>query len=628
MQSVTSEYLTAITANERTMVSQVEIALVDNETIGAAIAVTADEGHNSVVPKESVVDNVKSAGTRRYAIADPYAAGSGDERVFPGEDLYPCTGSAGWFGNSLSDANGDISGGETLELDYGGPVDVRTLRWWANSYLGIPVDFVVSYSTDGVGWTVAESVTGNSAESWDHDLGAITEIYKLKIVITKVNHPTSFAKLLEFEAGLTVDVSDRIKSWEILSEREHDGQSLPIGNASINKLTLYLDNVDGVFYRNSGSLYAPYLVANRKITVWEGVTLADGTTEMLQQGVFYSRVWEAGSRDTTVKVVGWDRGKRMSEEDYATSTVLEDKTISELVTILATAFGLDPSDMVIDTTSGEVAYSWFESGSYFNHLKTLAAGEGGTFYIDEMNRLTFENREHLASKTTSVVTLTDIDDILSATEGWDQARMRNRIVVPVRPLTLGSTQEIYSYQETVTVPAGDTKSLTVYYAERPAMNVQTPVFSGGAHITIQSWTAYAWGGTLVFTNSGGSDETVTSITIDGDPLQELGGVRAVRENATSIGLNGKRTYTLSDAAAQYMQDLSVAETLAEDLRDSLSDPGSEITVSMPGRPELQLADRITAQHERLSLDGDYWITRMRKLHDGAFRMETTLLEVV
>ena len=626
MQAVSADYLTAIVASERQMVSEVEISLVDNETIGASISVTADEGDSVVVPKENVVDGSKSVGTRRYAIADPYAKGSGDERVLPGSDLYPCSSKAGWFGNSLSDANGDISGGEQLELDYGGTVDVRTVRWWADAFLGRPVDFTVEYYNGA--WVEIADETGYALETWEYDLGTITQISKLRIIITKVNHPTSFAKLLEFEAGLTVDVSDRIMSWEILQEREHDGQSLPIGNVSTNKLTLYLKNTDDVFFRNSGSLYAPYLVANRKITVRAGVVLADGTEELLQQGVFYSRSWKAASRGTSVKVVGWDRAKRLKEEDYATSVVLEDKTISELVGILGADFGLDASEMVIDATTGEIDYAWFESGSYFSHFKNLAAGEGGTFYIDELNRLVFENRAHLAGKISSVATITDLNAIISAKEGWEQNRMRNRIVIPVRPLTLGITTEIYNFAETLTVPAGGTKGLTVFYAQRPAKNVQTPAITGGAHVTVQSWTAYAWGGALVLANSGGSDETVTAITIDGDPLEELGGVRAVAEDATSIGLNGKRTYTLDNDAAQFVQSLAVADVLADDLEDSLSDPGSEIEAKLPGRPELQLADRVSVEHSRMSIDDDYWITRMRKVYDGTMRMDVTLLEVV
>lgn len=611
------------------MVSKVDISFVDNEIIGATITVTADEANATTLAKENVVDGRKAIDSN-LALADYYdeTDPGGRARMYPGDDLFPVTERGGWFGDTLSDADGNVSGGETLTLDYGEAISVRTVRWWADDLLGVPVDFTVHYSPNGSSWTQIANVTGNSAETWEYDLGAITTIYKLKITITKVSYGYSKAKLLEFEAGFTETMTDRIASWEILQEREHDGQSLPYGNVSTNRLTLYLKNTDDKFFRDSGSEYAPYLKANRKIVVWEGVRLADGTSEFVQQGVFYSKQWSASSRDATVKVVGWDRTKRFKEMRFETSEVYESKTISQLVAILGNAFGLSAADMVIDETSEVIPYAWFEKGSYFEHLKNLAVAEGGTFYVDELNRLVFESRDHLAGKTTSVATITDGNAIIRMDEDWEQTRMRNRVVIPVRPLTKASNQQIFKLTETIDIDPGGSETLIVNFSESPCDDVQTPVITGGADIIIQSWTDYAWGGALVLQNTASVEESATQIIINGKPLEELGGVDAVYENTASIQENEERSYTLDDDAARFIQSLAVADVLKAALGASLSDPGDELEARMPGRPELQLADRVTVQHERMCIDADYWITRMRKVHDGAFRMDATLLEVV
>ena len=628
MQDVSDGYLDAIVAPERRIVSRVLVTFIDNETIGKAIVVTAGESDADLLPASNVVDTKTSV--RKFAFADHYDETDAQDRarVFPASDLYPMTNDGGWFGDTLSDVDGDISGGEAIELDYGAsPVDVFSLGWWADEYLGRPVDFTVE-TYNGSSWTTRATITGYAQNDWSLGFDSAISIYKLKITITKVDHGYSYAKLLEVEAGMTVDLSDRVISWEILKEREHQNGSTPVGNISANQLALQLDNSDGVFFRKSGSLYAPYLIANRKIRVYCGVRLDDETDEYVAQGVFYTRAWKSDEGSIETSVTAWDRSKRLSEEEYQTSVVVEGSTISDLVNLLADAFGLGVAEMVIDPAADEIVdYAWFTPASYWSHLRDLAIAAGGVIYFDELNRLVFESLDYLAGKTTSVVTLTDLDSIINASESWEQDNMRNHVVVPVRPLTPDTEQEIYRLTESISVPAGGTKGITLFYSKSPCISVQTPVVTGGAHISIDSWTAYAWGGYLVLANSGGAAENVTIISVDGQPLIELGGIEAESENPILILLNGRRTYRAPNEAARFIQSLSTAEELAPDLLAALQDPSSERVVRMRGRPELQLGDRCTIQDTKLSLNGDYWLTRMRLTYSGGLDMEATILEV-
>jgi hypothetical protein len=284
--------------------------------------------------------------------------------------------------------------------------------------------------------------------------------------------------------------------------------------------------------------------------------------------------------------------------------------------------------MVIDLAADEVVnYAWFVPASYWSHLRDLAVAAGGVVYFDEENRLIFESLNFLAGKLTSVATLTDLESIFNTSESWEQDNMRNHVVVPVRPLTPDTEQEIYRLTETISVPAGGSKGLTLFFNKSPCINVQTPVVAGGAHVSISSWTAYAWGGYLVLANSGGAAENATIISVDGQPLIELGGVEAESENATLVLLNGRRTYRVPNEAARFIQSLSTAEALAPDLLAALQDPSSARVVRMRGRPELQLGDRCTFQNTRLSLEGDYWLTRIRLNYSGGLDMDATILEV-
>jgi len=624
MQVVSADYLTAIKATVRDIVIRVEIGFLDNEILGSRLTVSGDE-QESLVAVERAIDG-KATLTRDLAFADPYDESDpgGNARVFPADDLYPCTEEAGWWGDTLSDANGDIAGGETLTLEYDSAIDVKTFRVWSNEFLGMPVDFTIDY-WDGTAWVNVTAEVGNDEANYEVVLSSMINTAKVRLAVTKMNHPKCSAKCLEFEGGFTEDVTERVNYLEIVREREAEG-TVPVGNVSTAELTLELDNSDGVYYRRSGSVYAGYLTANRKIRVWAGCVLADGTEEMVELGEFFTRSWKASAGEVLAYVKAWDRSKRMKEERYSTSTVVEGKRIDELVAIVAEAYGLIAADMVLDVSATTVEYAWFESKSFWSHLSDLAIGEGGSIYFDGNGKLRFENREHLAGQTVSVATLTDLDLIEDIEEAWEQDRLRNKVVVPVRPLTMGSETEVYNLATEITVPAGGTKSLTVYYAVRPVMEVQTPVITGGANVSIDSWTAYAWGGSLVLANAGGSDEAVTAITISGKPLEELGGLRAVAFDATSIEDYGTRTYTIPDAGSRFIQDLSVAETMADDLLDVMGDPGAEVPVSGRGRPELEIADRVTVEDEMLSISNDYWILRMVLKYDGGLSAEYVLLE--
>jgi hypothetical protein len=628
MQSVSAEYLAAITAPTRKIVSRVEIAFLDNSMLQGVVSAAADELDATHNPVELVIDTLDKC-KKRLAFADPHL---GAARVLPGtadDPLYPMTSEGGWWGNTHSDDDGYISGGETVTLTFSLAQIIRAVRFGADSRLGYPVDFTMEYWT-GSAWIEIVDVSGNTLTEYLYQMPAAATTTKARITITRVSHGRSYAKLLEFEVGQIEDMSARVQTWEILKEREAEG-SQPVGNASMNSASIVLDNTDRAFYRKSGSAYAPYLVENRRIRVWCGVVLADGVTEeTLAQGTFYSRDWEADEGSPTARVTAWDRAKRMSEEEYSTSQVVEGQTHAELATLLGSDYGLQVYEMAIDPAADDVVpYGWFEAASYWSHLKALATGQGGAVYFDELDRLVFESREYLAGKTTSVATLTDLNAIFGIGEEWRQENKRNSVIVPVRPLTLAAAlEEICNLAETITVPAGGTKSVTLFFSKSPCMNIQTPAITGGAHISIQSWSAYAWGGDLALANSAGSDETVTLITVQAKPLEELGGVRALAEDATDIVQSGgRRVYVLPDDGARFVQRLAVGEALAAGLLAALLDPGNRPPVRARGRPELQLGDRVTLQDSRLGYNGYYWLNRIRLAYDGGLTMEITPLEV-
>jgi len=624
MQTVTAGYLTAITATTRQMSQKVVITFVDNRLIGVTTTVTASEADSGPAPKEVVVDGEKII-PAHYAWADEYDESdpSGRARMYPADDLYPLPDGLIWAGATLSDGTTRaVSPSEALTINYAGTTNIKTVSWAGDDWLGRPEDFVIDYY-DG-SWHTIVSVTGHASHEYTYELPAAVSATKLRITVSKVNLPKVSAKLSELEGGLILDVTSRVKAWEILKERATSPDaSSPLGNSSSNSLKLELDNSDGIFYRSSGSTYAPYLKANRRIAVECGVVLAGGGTELLPQGTFYTIGWDADQDSPVCKVTAWDRSKLLKEDDWESSLVYQDYTISELVHLVGLAAGLSDTYMVIDDTTDIIPYAWFESASYWSHLVALATAEGGQVYFNELDQLVFENRAHMTGGS-AAVTLADSDVVIGMAEGWDQNKMRNSVKVSAKPLLPDAVQEIYHTTEAISVPAGGTKSLRLFFSTSPCVNVTTPVITGGADISIDSWTAYAWGGYLVLANSGGAAEDATDISIDGQPLIEAGGFYEKAEDIVSILENERRTYSIS---SKYIQSNATALSMAADLLAVLLDPGDERGMTGRGRPELQLADRIHVHNARMSINADQWVTRIAlTFNNNGLKMKGTIIE--
>jgi hypothetical protein len=335
------------------------------------------------------------------------------ETVYPADDLYPVAGDGsseiGWWSNGLSDGSGVLS--ETLEINYNALQTIKTLRVIGEIRLGYPIDFDIHYSivqSPGVGeWTLLSSVTGNILEDWTATVTPV-QVRHLRLTISRFSLSNSHAKVLEFAIGYTIDVTSRVKSFSITKERSatDEATTLPYGNSSANDLTLVLDNTDHAFsHRNSDSPFYGYLKRNRKIRVWLGIVLPDGTVEYTPQGTYYTNGFSAPLSSPEATISARDRAKRMMEVNFARSIVYEGKTISELAEIIALDFGLVAAEYQIGATTDIIPYAYFEDAAYWTHLSRLAAAETGAVYFDETDRMNMENRSRMFSARLSQGTL-------------------------------------------------------------------------------------------------------------------------------------------------------------------------------------------------------------------------------
>jgi len=504
---------------------------------------------------------------------------------------------------------------------------VKTFWWHGDSVRGFyPVDFTVEYHrNDTDEWVVVADVKGYDSTYWEYHLSQITDqiVDKIRLTVTKVSPPGSKVTILEFDATVTETYEgDDIVFLSVLEEMEGETGTLPIGNISANEIDLSFNNIDGRFFPgNTDSPYYGLLKPNRRLRPYLGVVLANGSVEYVPLGVFWTGDWSTPATGIEARTSGQDLMKFLAEKTFSTSQVYQNENLYELAVIVLQDYGLIDMDYEIDPKLKEytVPYAWFEPMSYRNALKLIAEAGLAIVYMDRDGMLRIKSYANLADGT-AVGVINDQTHIFTSDNPQRNSQVVNTVEVEARPLRPDMMQTIYEQMETILVPAGQTKSITVFYTEQPAIDVQDPVLSGATNIVIDSWTAYAWGGTLVLSNLGATDEEIT-FTIDGIPLVEAGRILGRSKNIQRVIEEGViRGKTIRN---DLIQTQGLAQTIADLVLVIWSNAAKDVISQVRGNPAVEIGDRITWSDIRAAVSGDHVIVRQQMEFDGGLKTEIT-----
>ncbi len=612
MQTVTNDFETAIDADTRDIRAKVIIDWVGNYISGDATASSSGEKDATNTPDDQAI-NGKMNPYRKWALAD-IATADGNHYACPANG----SREMGWHNDVKSNGSKEFTVDPWVQVDFDSAKTVGNIVVAFERLIDhYAEDYEVEYY-DG-SWHTLQTVTGNTETLIESVISPVkTNVTKLKLTISKVSLVSSYAKVIEFGGGYSEEYSvDNIDMLRILKERQFTEGSLPIGNASANSVDLILDNTNNDFFPlNQSSPYYGFFRDNRRIHVYLGIVLPDTSTEWLKQGVFYSGDWRCPDNSPTASVFAMDRAKLLMQSLFSVSDVYEDQTISYLVEQILVDAGLDVSEYEIDTISTTIPYAWFEPVTHWEALKKLAASCSAFMYFDEDGVFKFEKKEHLADHAASEATISDTVNLFSADNPWNYSEVKNHIQVASKPLTTDSEQEVYNMEDdSFEIAPSATKSMMLYFSKKPCVSVQTPdiTYSGGT-VVVDSWTDYAWGGTLVLENTGGGTATVTEITVDATPLINKGETIAIAEDATLIAEQGTKKYSLAN---DFIQGQVYAQALADYLLTTYKAPEKDVHVSCRGNFALQLGDRITIENSKNSIDADYWILKDELFFDGS-----------
>jgi len=608
----------------RKILGRVAITYTD-PFFSAGIEETASETGRYTYPDQTT-DNVETEAFKWFSLHRNVLDGT--FHPLPSATEY----SVGWWGTTLSDS-------VTAEFD---PDPVLTIEHSERSVESLlvvgddqleeyPVDFWVRLYSVGDALEYEWHETGNGLVTWTKAVSPTeSAIVKHVLTIEKWSRPWAVCKISQFFTMLeeTYDSEDgELFSIRMLEEREFEEPTIPQGNISSNEITVRLNNIDDLFTAgNFNSRLHGMLLNNRAIRAWLGCDLHSGERIWFPLGTFFSRDWSTPEEVTWAEVRGLDMLDRLRRTEFSTSEVYENVTLHDLaVTVMADA-GLTDADWdidpVLDTADYTIPYAWFDRMSHREALRRIAAAALGQVYCDRDGKIVIEIYTAPAAQPYDFhfteANFFTIDHPLQ----WSQ--MINYVQARADPRVPSAEQDICVDTETFTVPGSGSITKTHYFDLSPCVDVVDPLVfvDPGGHVTLDSMTIYAWGAAATYSNSDPGDETVTSVTIRGKPLEVQGGRVVVAEDATSIASNGKQTLG-EPISSEFWQTETQAQAAADSLLATYKDPRRDVLMRARGNIALLLGDRVVAPDYRGEVTSEYGLMRQDINFDGGLEVMVT-----
>ncbi len=519
----------------------------------------------------------------------------------------------GWWGEQLADKSGEFeSPYPTLTVTHL-PRSAHTLRLVGDSARGeYPVDFTIELYDEDDQLLHQETVTGNTDVQWAKQLDQpVPGVAKQVAIITRWSHAGRQVKIAEFFTSIQQTYEgDGLIALQLIEERETSTGGIPVGSISSNELALQLVN-DGRFDPdNTDSPLHGLLIPNRRVRAWLGAKV-DGGIEWVPLGTFWTTEWETSSATPEALVRARDRLERLRNTDYRTSTVQQNVSAAQLIEAILLDAGLAATYWVIEPELQNIVFpwAWFPVITHREALRLVAEAALAIVYCDRDGRIrigaspvnlppTEEGPWYLQggpfpAEETVQPTSYGIgpDDYFEAQAPSRMNSLVNEVLVFARPVEPDSGPvEVYRSTSPITVPAGQTLTVTVQYQQSPVTGATASLDSPPSGVAIVGARYYAWGAEVDIRNTGARPVNVVLI-VTGTRLLARPAEAVVATDPDSQARYGRLVYQFPDN--HLVQTRSQAASIATTVLASAKDPRRDIGLEWRGNPALELGDPVT-----------------------------------
>ena len=345
--------------------------------------------------------------------------------------------------------------------------------------------------------------------------------------------------------------------------------------------------------------------------------------ELVPLGIFWSGEWHTRSETLYASTIGRDRLERLRSSTYSTNQVFVNQSLHMLATNVLIDAKLAASEFWIDPAlqSIIVPNAWFGTLPHREALRQIAEASLGQVYADRNGIIRIEGINYLLGQESFVSPLMTTSESLSiSTDEYFQkdtpvkwGELANRIEVETQPLSPAAlAEEVYSSNTPVSIEAGQTLTITVFYNQPPVIDALASLVNPPAGTSITGATYYAWGADVTVTSN------ITSsfiLSISGRPLIVQNRNKIGVQDDISIRNNGLIRYFYPNN--HLVQTRTHAQMIADVLLRLHRHPRRDLVMNWRGNPALLLGDVVSVidHQERLK----YWVVKQEIDYDGALR---------
>lgn len=236
-----------------------------------------------------------------------------------------------------------------------------------------------------------------------------------------------------------------------------------------------------------------------------------------------------------------------------------------------------------------IPYSWITQQTHREAIGQVAEAAGGVAYQDRYGIVRVEAGNFISQQEllTPLATINK-DRILDLSSPI--STVKNDIQIMTWPYVAGSNAQVWSLSSAKAINNGEVLSFDVKFNDfDAAINCSAAITSSPAGATITEETYYSDGAHIEVTGSF-DEQSITALTVSGQPLTVVGSEVVIETDGSSIRRNGVKTLAILEN--KLIQSGTLAETIAEDIIATTANESRDISIDWRGDPTLELGDYV------------------------------------
>lgn len=569
MLPVSQLFQQKINSDQRTLKAVLEIVFNNNPNLLQATAQASSYYDNTTKPEQACNGRIRPS---------DYSALSG----LPSYLSYP---HKGWWSAGLSDVNCNIN--ETLIITYPQQVYVRTV-WFVAERGYFPTVFSIDLLT-AYGWQTVISVTDNDSHVWIKHLDNALWASGVRIRISKIATPDNPVKLYQFGVPYRMCLDDDdLEDMQVLEEVTSQS-GVPLGNVMSNELNVSVRNDHRwLTPSNEDSPFKYDLKPGVRLYPYIGLEILPNQFEFVPMGKFISYDWTMPEQSVFASITGYDRLYELAQQPMPKIPVVTNTTIKGLLETIFLAYGLSPSDFIIDNTLTQpIQMGWLPQGNFFDAMGTISEAGNCAITTDRYNRIIAKNN---FQEPEPIAEITSDKDVFELTNPHSYLSIYSGVKVGYKVPVESEIKQVLSITG-LEVQAGVTTLKNISFSQGPVIRLEYYRIKQSSNIKILSIINDAWTCDIEVQNLSGSPKKI-DIEAYGLTIETLD-TEFTLTDSEAVNMIGERLYEVNNPL---IQSDNVAKLYARSLLQYLKQPNATFKGKIRGNPALELFDIVKADN--------------------------------